>query len=279
MNKIRSSETTRAACLNMHNLSSTINTKVSRKNLNYKIHFSYWLAGLIDGDGYLGVSKKNYTSCEITVGEKQLNLLTIVKKRLGGKITKRKNVKTYRWRLHNKKKMETVVHTINGKLLLDSKKIQLQKLCKVLNIEYKHETLFSIDNYWLAGFYEAEGYFHINSYNLQCNITCSQKTLHLLEKMQFFLGGDVYYDKSWQKYFYTASSIESLHNWFTYFNRFPLKSCKNIDLIRFKRIFLFKQRKYHLSTTENEKYKIRFFKLLELFKSRSVESSFISKKI
>ena len=279
MNKIGSSETTRAACLNMHNLFSTINTKVSKKNLNYKIHFSYWLAGLIDCDVYLGVSKKNYTSCEITVGEKQLNLLTIVKKRLGGKITTRKNVKAYRWRLHNKKGMETLVHTINGKLLLDSKKIQLQKLCKVLNIKYKYETLFSIDNYWLAGFYEAEGYFHINSYNLQCNITCGQKTPDLLEKMQFFLGGNVYYDKSSQGYLYTASSIESLHNWFTYFNKFPLKSCQNIDLVRFKRILLFKQRKYHLSTTENGKYKIRFFKLLEFFKSRSVESSFISKKI
>lgn len=269
MTTIGSSETTRAACLNMHDVCSTINTKLSRKNLNYTIHFSFWLAGLIDGGGYLGVSKKNYTSCEITVGENELNLLTIVKKRLSGKITKRKNEKAYRWRLHNKKQIKTLIHTINGKLLSDSKKNQLQKICKLLNIEYKHETSFSIESYWLAGFYEAEGYFHINSHNLQCNITCKQKTSDLLEKIQFFLGGHLYYEKSWQRYLYTASSIESLHNWFMYFSRFPLKSRKNIDLVRFKRICLFKQRKYHLSTIENEKYKTRFFKLLELFQTRN----------
>ena len=57
-----------------------------------EIHFSYWLAGLIDGDGYLGVCKKNYVCCEITVGDKQLNLLSLVKKNLGGTIKKRKNV-------------------------------------------------------------------------------------------------------------------------------------------------------------------------------------------
>lgn len=273
MNKIGSSETTRAACLHRFFHFSTINTKVFKKNLNYKIHFSYWLAGLIDGDGYLGVSKKNYTSCEITVGENKLNLLTIIKKNLGGKISKRVKAKAYRWRLHNKKSMETLVHTINGKLLLDSKKIQLQKLCKLLNIKYKNETLFSIDTYWLAGFYEAKGYFHINSTNLQCNIALSQKNPDLLRKIQFFLGGHVYYDKSWQKYLYTASCIQSLHNWFTYLSKFPLKSRKNIDLVRFKRILLFKQRKYHLSSTENGKYKIRFFKLLKLFKSRSIEKT------
>ncbi len=56
------------------------NTKKSKKNLNYKIHFGYWLAGLIDGDGYLGVSTKNYTSCEIIVGLNELILLNLVKK-------------------------------------------------------------------------------------------------------------------------------------------------------------------------------------------------------
>ena len=68
MIKIESSETTRADYLPNYNFPFTINTKLSKKKLNDScfatknkgtIHFSYCLAGLIDGDGYLGVSTKN----------------------------------------------------------------------------------------------------------------------------------------------------------------------------------------------------------------------------
>ena len=79
MNKIGSSETTRVDCLTNYNFPFTINTKLCKKKLNDNTHFSYWLAGLIDGNGYLGVSKKNYVYCEITVSEKQLNLLKFEK--------------------------------------------------------------------------------------------------------------------------------------------------------------------------------------------------------
>lgn len=245
----------------------TINTKKYKRNLDSNVHFSYWLAGLIDGGGCRNgsvtqpVSKVNSTSCEIVVSEKQYNLLTIIKKRLGGKISKRTNSQAYRWRLHSKKQIKTLIHTINGKLLLDPK-IQLQKVCTVLNIEYKHETLFSIDNYWITGFYEAQGYFHINTRTLQCNITISQKTSELLEKIQLFFGGQIDYDINCKGYLYTASSTSSLERWFNYFAKFPLKSHKNINLVKFRRICLFKQRKYHLSS--NEKHRKKFYRLLEL---------------
>lgn len=38
-----------------------------------------WLAGLIDGDGYLLVSKSGYTSCEITMGLEDEHALAIIK--------------------------------------------------------------------------------------------------------------------------------------------------------------------------------------------------------
>lgn len=294
LNKIGSSETTRVDCLSNYNLPFTINTKLSKKKLNIKQaklgdpHFSYWLAGLIDGDGYLGVSKKNYTCCEITVGEKELNLLSLVKKNLGGTITKRQNVKAYRWRLHNKKGMETLINHINGKLLLPSKKIQLEKVCTVLNIKVNIQNHFSKETYWLTGFYEAEGYFHLNTTTFQCNITLSQKTPELLEKIKQEFGGRVYYDISWKGqtsgacwYLYSASCKQSLLNWFKYFDEFPLKSWKNIDLVRFKRIVLFKERKYHLKTNKNDKvvcskatknkFRKRFLKLVSVFKVKDEE--------
>ena len=92
-----SSETTRVACLN---------------------NFSYWLAGLIDGDGSLLVSRKGYTSCEITVHSSEVFTLFKVKKLLGGKIKKREKANAFRWRLHNTAGMKQLVNLINGKILL-----------------------------------------------------------------------------------------------------------------------------------------------------------------
>ena len=76
----------------------------------------------------------------------------------------------------------------------------------------------------------------------------------------------MYYDKNWSGYLYSASDVDSIRDWFNHFAQFPLKSHKNIDLVRFKRVLFFKQKKYHLST--NEKYRERFYTLLNHFKDR-----------
>lgn len=243
-----------------------LNIKKSKKNINSKIHFTYMLAGLIDGDGYLGVSNRNYTCCEITVQYSELSLLQLIKKNLGGTISLRNKVKAYRWRLHKKESMCNLVEYINGKCLLPSKKIQLENVCKILKIRFNCKSFFNIHTYWLTGFFEAEGYFNVNSSTLQCSITVSQKNPELLENIKSFFGGNVYYDKSSKGYLYSCSNEISLHKWFTYFSQFPLKSRKNIDLLRFKRIILFKHRKYHVSC--NKIYVYRFHKLLALFKAR-----------
>lgn len=237
-----------------------------KKNLNYKKHFGYWLSGLIDGDGYLGVSNKNYTSCEITVGLNELTILNIIKKTLSGKISLTTKANAYRWRLHDKQGMNTLVQYINGKCLLPSKKIQLENVCKILKIPFNCNASFSGNTYWVAGFFEAEGYFNVNKSTLQCSITISQKIPELLKNLKFFFGGNVYYDKSWNGFLYSCSNKTCLNKWFVYFSQFPLKSRKNIDLVRFKRIVFFKERKYHVSN--NDIYKKRFFKLFNLFKAR-----------
>lgn len=243
----------------------SINTKIPRKNIEYKTHFFSWLAGLIDGVGLFSISTKNYTSCEITVSLREINILAKIKKNLGGSIILRKNAAAYRWRLHNKNGMRTLVKNINGKLLLQSKQIQLKKVCENLNIQHSCFE-FNSNTYWLTGFFEAEGYLNVNSNNLQCSIILSQKTPEILEKIKFHLGGRVYFDISWKKYLYSASSKQDVNKWFSYFAQFPLKSPKAIDLIRFKRLILFKERKYHISSVE--KYKKRFFNLLHKFKNK-----------
>ena len=332
-------------------LISTMNIKRSRKSIRNKIHFSYWLAGLIDGDGWLGVSKKGYTCCEITVGIRELSILSRVKEHLGGSITLRKNTAAYRWRLHNRVGMEKLVDHINEKLLLRKRQEQFQNVCNSLgkytnqeerirkgvessnpdplapstskptelplplsfdpSLEKKINEItlprewytvgyasatneikkeisldemdgasptqihmirkcettpsVSVHNYWPTGFFEAEGYFHINKKTLQFSITCAQKTPDVLLYLVSCFGGHVYYDRSWKGYLYTASSQQDLKRWFQYFAQFPLQSIKAIDLVRFKRLYLLKQRKDHIDLLR----KVQFFKRLKAFHERT----------
>lgn len=58
--------------------------------------FNQWLAGLIDGDGSLQVSKAGYSSCEITVALADERMLRIIQNKLGGSIKPRSGVQAIR---------------------------------------------------------------------------------------------------------------------------------------------------------------------------------------
>jgi hypothetical protein len=76
---VGTSETTRATSYDKHNT-----------------RFNQWLAGLIDGDGSLLVSKAGYTSCEITVALADERMLRIIQNKLGGAVKARSGVKAIR---------------------------------------------------------------------------------------------------------------------------------------------------------------------------------------
>lgn len=59
-------------------------------------YFNQWLAGLIDGDGSFQVSKKGFTSCEITVALHDEHMLRIIQNKLGGSIKPRSGVRAVR---------------------------------------------------------------------------------------------------------------------------------------------------------------------------------------
>lgn len=255
-----SSETIRAACTEkISNVNLLSKNRYKNPNL-----FSWWLAGLIDADGLLLVSKAGYTSCEITVAEKEWHILALVKSKLGGSIKKRTGVKELRWRLHNTPGMKTLVSLINDKLSLKVRNDQLLKVSQQLEV-YKRDTssLFSNENAWLAGFFEGEGYFHLNKNNFQLSITLSQKDKTLLDKIASLMGGRVFFDKSWDGWLYAASNVDDIALWVNYFSRFPLISYKQIQLRRFIRLLLYKSRKVHLKKEGRDR--ARFDRLVSGF--------------
>ena len=239
--KCGSSETLRAVCSKQI---SNINIKTRRAHKSPQF-FSHWLAGLIDGDGSLLVSKQGYSSCEITVAEREWKILETVKSRLGGSIKPRTGVRALRWRMHNRGGMRQLIELINGKLCLPEKEEQLKKVCHVLQLQPLLGARPQPNNGWCAGFFEAEGYLHINSSTLQCSITLSQKKVEILERIACHFPAPIYHDKGWDGWLYAASSKESLFFWVKYFSRFPLISWKQIQLHRFKRVLLYKDRGVH----------------------------------
>jgi len=97
--------------------------------------FNQWLAGLIDGDGSLQVSKAGYSSCEITVALADERMLRIIQNKLGGSIKPRSGVQAIRWRLHNRSGMLELINRINGYIRHSGRLVQLNRVCALLSVK------------------------------------------------------------------------------------------------------------------------------------------------
>lgn len=224
--------------------------------------FYNWLAGLIDGDGYFGISKNKYISCEITLKTSEYNALAKIKTKFGGSITKRIGTNAVRWRLHNNKGIIKLVHALNGRILNPVRKSQFEKVCKLLNIEAKQN--YSIRdivlNGWFTGFFEAEGCFYINRNTFVMSIAIGQKNRYLLDIItKVFEIGTVYYDSSWNGFCWYINSKNNLEHILNHFKQVPfLSKIKNAELKSFSRIFLYKLRDYHKPSNPKHLYFKRY---------------------
>lgn len=98
------------------------NLEINEKELNSD--FSYYLAGLIEGDGTIIVPKTerslkgklNYPSIQIVFDSRDLPLALIIQKTLGfGSISKTKGVNAYRLTINNYEGLIKMVKILNGK--------------------------------------------------------------------------------------------------------------------------------------------------------------------
>lgn len=169
---------------------------ISRKDFHYKFDDRilrdytpgtyYYLAGVIDGDGYIG---KN--TLEITMHADEITLLYRIKALHNGSVSM-KTGNSCRWRLS--KNRTVVIDGIYDKVLTQRKQDQLLRYYgirtnNVVNREYM--------NYWVAGFFDAEGYVHTEKRSLRIG----QKERRVLELIQQYFGcGNIYWDRSWDGY-------------------------------------------------------------------------------
>lgn len=193
-----------------------------------ELHFNQWLAGLIDGDGYLRVSKEGYTSCEITLGAKDSSTLMRIKNVLGGSVKARSGSKSFRYRLHHKRGMVDLVQRINGEIRNTKRIPQLQNLCKILNISYLEPKSLTTDNAWFAGFFDADGTITAKFHTLSPIITISVSNKLAIDVEHFMIfNGNLYYDKShYGHYIWIISAKEDVVNIYQYFKKHPSRSSK-----------------------------------------------------
>jgi len=209
-------------------------SETTRVSPYYK-NFPEWLAGVIDGDGSLLVNKQGYTSLEITMGLEDLYLLRYIQNKLGGSVKMRSGAKAYRYRLHNKQGMITLINYINGNIHHTSRLLQLHKVCLNLNLKVLTPVNLTSENNWFAGFFDADGTitFAIKNKFPQLSIRVVNK-LHIdVECFKSTFNGGVYFDATQNGcYVWSIQKRSDIINFLSYFKNNLFKSNKS------KRFFL-----------------------------------------
>lgn len=196
------------------------------------------LAGLIDGDGSLLISKAGYASLEIIMDIYDLQALNQVKQKLGGSV-KRRNSLSFRYRLHNKSGMLDVINRVNGKIRQSNRMVQLQKMCALYNIPYQAPQPLTVNNAWFAGFFDADGtlgYSYKKGWP-QMIISVSQKSAADLACYQTVFGGTVRLDSRTNTYKWDIYSEQAIYNFYQYCQKFPLTSHKKKRMFLLPRFF------------------------------------------
>lgn len=154
-----------------------------------------------------------------------------------------------------------VIRLINGKTRSQSKCDQINKNI-LSSSHFKGDLiLFSlnIDNnlndYWLAGFSDADASFQIKPVNrkknrsteIRLNFQIDQKHSELLHVIKRFFGGYVGHRKSQDTYYYGSTSFGSAKKVIEYFDHFHLLSSKHVNFLKWRKAYIIIQNREHLT--------------------------------
>jgi len=249
-NRSRSSQNIYITCGqsagNQRHVSSLVETSETTRVASYSKSFCEWLAGLIDADGSLLVSKKDITSLEITMGLEDLPCLRFVQNKLGGSIKMRSGAKAYRYRLHNKQGMVTLIHCINGYIRHTSRLQQLHRVCQQLSISVIYPKKLDKYSSWFAGFFDGDGTITLSMKNNypQLSIRAVNKHLQDVQCFKEVLGGNIYFDNAKNGYYqWSVQSREDIINIIKYFKTNKIRSHKSHRLFLIQDYYVLRELK------------------------------------
>lgn len=229
--------------------------------------FGYYLAGLIEGDGYIGKR-----SIEISFHISDISLAYYIKKRIGyGNIIKYTHTeKAVRYSVWNKEGIKKIFHLINGKFFMKYKIDQIIKYNEYNNLNFyilpcisekyskdlKEQKNWLINNYWLCGFSDADASFTIHlskskshklGYNLKLEYKVVQKNKEIMISLIEAFGGHYYYDDKSKVYRYRFASLKEQHKVIDYFDKYQLNSSKYLRYLKWRKCYRLYLEKQHLS--------------------------------
>ena len=214
----RSSET---LCENLNILSSH-NPKYSKPQSDQQ--FGYYLAGLIEGDGHF--SNQNQLILAFHIYD--IRLAYYLKSRQGyGSVKKVKDKQAVTYIISNKEGLLKVISLINGKIRTPLKYNQIiQNITYPLNKLPLDNTSFS-NNYWLAGFCDADASFQVKIINrltsntslpeIRLSLQIDQKEDYILNKILQEFGGSIGYRKKFNTYYYSSVNYNVAYKFISYF--------------------------------------------------------------
>jgi len=227
-------------------------------NTKSELHWNQWLAGLIDGDGCLLISKSGYASCEITMGIEDEHALLQIKQKLGGSVKLRAGIKALRYRLHNKAGMLDLITRINGHIRNSVRIKQLGLVCANLNILMLQPMEITKYNGWFAGVFDADGIvtYSIKNGYPQLSITVSNKYEENVKDFESVFGGKIYYDKGgYGSFKWSIQSQINVEVFLDYIKLFPSRSSKKQRLFLIPRYFELKKLKAYKQDSNSNLYK------------------------
>lgn len=251
-------------------------------------NFSYYLAGLIEGDGSIYVpktekskhNKLNYPSIQIVFHLKDLPLALLIQKNLGhGSISRIKGVKAYIYTINNLEGLMLIINLINGKLrtpkifafynLIDWFNLKNKKNNFIIKKEINKSNLNS--NAWLSGFIDSDGHFSVrvtlgskskSGYNkLECKLEISQRqndhnnrsNLNFLNELALFFLTTVKSIKVNSKhpqYRVRTTSLKGNMVVENYLNNYPLFGTKYLDSKDWLKVLSYFKKGQHMKNIE-----------------------------
>lgn len=256
-----------------------------------------YLAGLWEGDGHIILPKYNKvcklinTPCfAITFGDKQLPLVEKLVKIYGGWIRHKTKQKAIVWTIQKKLDLLNIVKILNGHLR--SPKIyefnQLINYLEVLfNTNLFRQSISNIplaDNYWLAGFVDADGGFKIrytfkrineitgkvlSKQRIEVRFVIEQRQTHpknqepylfMMKQIAEFLSVNLNLSKHNTKHYWIVevASLAKLQILINYLNTYPLFTTKHNDYKDWLKAFaLVKQNKHLTELSKSQIFAIK----------------------
>jgi len=205
-------------------------------------NFNQYLAGIIDGNGLLLLSKKGYGSLEITMDSRDERCLAYLKTKLSsGTIKAKAGYKSVRYRIVQQTVMFDLINRINGLIRYPQKIKQLKILCEHFGISYIPYSNIDINSAYFSGLFDVNGtitcFIQNNKHNSiskpQLYLSVFSKNKEDLNIWVKLFNGNIYIDHTnkYLSYKWTIKNKQDIIYFLQYTKNNPLRTLKQSRIL------------------------------------------------